>query len=639
MAANFRDGPCLVTACPGSGKTRTVVERTARLILGGVPGSQILSITFTNKAAEEMKDRVVKRIGPLPAGMFIGTFHKLCCQSLRFHGSVLGYGKNMTILMEDDQEDSVAQISRQQGYELTKPQIKSIVWNVNDARENLETDSQMHDRFDSLEPHWFGIANEYILRLRRNSQIDFSGMISETVRLFTEHSSVLERAHAKWKYLQVDEVQDTNLAQFRLVQLLSQNTKNVFVVGDLDQSIYGWRGARSENIVEFQNLYAGTKVISLGKNYRSTPQIVAVADKLIKYNNGRIAAEFSTDNPPGAPVACKQFNSDLDEANYVAQSIRALIASKKYTAKDIAVFYRINSMSRAIEMAMVRSHLPHTVIGSRSFFDRREIRDSMAMMRFLVNPKDGMAFHRIANRPKRGLGDVTIGKIENYATTQNVSIIEACKALDFKSEAVREGLHEIGKAFDADLTGKSVAQCLDHLHKELRYEEFLRDDKETYQERKYNVDSLFEELALFGNKGGDTAAYLEQAALFSASDKSADGNAVSLMSLHASKGLEFPVVFMLGCEQNILPHKKAMDDREDGLEEERRLCYVGMTRAQKFLHVTYCTRRQDGFAARQGDVRYKTVRPSQFLFEAGLLKVPSKTTTGDNEYSASRPQF
>lgn len=914
IAANHRDGPCLCTAVPGSGKTRVIVERVARMVEGGIAPNSILCITFTNKAATEMKERVEKRVGETAKKIFIATFHRLASTVLRHHGHWIGYDANMTILDEDDQVSLMLQTSRQMDHELTKPEVKKIVWMVNDWRENLGTDDDLFEKFeeaDKTELH--PVAVEYLQRINKANMIDFSGMLSETYRLLKNYPQVLEAAQKRWKYFMVDEVQDTNLAQFKIVDLLCNHTKNIFVVGDLDQcqpsgtmvlttshgevaienlneakhklvsfssrssavlgrmhglsfkkatrtkcdwfrtihiadketvctsnhkwtvrlkreklhnyhavylqkkgdmwrvgrtaiyrstgrngsgqfgpslrgrqegadaawilklcssaveaqtweqiiscrygiptvcfnsnkqfdlptiydnivmkvadrslpiplnervgyclanhkllidspfwerrvsgisqdfgkripfcvaasnlipeimqipvpttgkefewmdfsittqvgtktvysldverhehyiadgiithnSIYGWRGARSENVKDFQKEYGG-KVVSLGKNYRSTPQIIAAADRLIRHNGDRIAVDFSTDNPDGAPVVCRSFGTDLQEADAVAKTIKQIIVSGKYGPKDIAVFYRMNSMSRAIEMAMITNQVAHNVIGNFSFFDRKEIKDCMAMLRFLVNPKDGIAFHRIANKPKRSLGDTTVGKIEMYAKTQDVTIMQAMKDIHFTSQAVKDGLSDVLNAYNFDPANLTVAECLSRLVEKLNYEQYLKDEDEEGggADRIENIQEFIRDAARYSEENGSSVAqYLDKIALMTSADKADQEEAVSLMSGHASKGLEFPVVFIVGAEHGILPHKKAVEEREDGIEEERRLCYVMMTRAKNILSVTYCHRRQEGFAATKGQVKYKTVMPSQFLVEAGLVKALPK---------------
>jgi DNA helicase-2/ATP-dependent DNA helicase PcrA len=988
QAASHVDGPCLVTACPGSGKTRTIQERTSRLVNRGIPPHAILSITFTNKAAEEMRERIGKSIGDAAKRMEIRTFHGLAARLLRKNGSVLGYDPNITILDDGEQVDLLAQCARALGHEMTKPAVKKLLVEVNDSRENLENSSQMYARMKEFDPSWYQIGEEYIKRLKENNSTDFSGLLSETVALL-ENKEVLDKIHRWVKYLQVDEVQDTNIAQMKIAETLVEHTRNIFVVGDLDQCvvegekvlttegykpvedcvvgdrvisgsgkggtrgglvtvvkkipvtdrgvvtittasgksltvtedhkvfagyrlsgpplyfvylmykaglgfrigvtqrhrnhdarnlgyairlnqekadalwllgsypsesearfwehmwsieygiptwlfhvegrksaynqsqinkmfdlsgstsngvlllkelgmdfyhplhvsesstgqtnfvitqcgdsryntlhryscvfreekyvsrleqigipverlgyhpktgnryrvagtvaslatvddvlrdvlsvmpvrkvkkaslveggslpvilasqvlagmaitvelnghivedevvsvsraiysgnvydltvdryhnfvvngvcvsncIYGWRGARIENIRDFQKKYPDAKIIKLGKNYRSTPQIVSVADRLIRHNAERIAADFTTDNKAGPPVMVRTFETNAIEAEWVANAAKTLITNGRAKPQDIAVFYRLNSMSRAIEMAMMAKKVPHKVLGSFSFYDRREIKDILCMLRFLVNPKDGIAFHRIANKPKRNLGDVTVGKIENVARTNGLDIIEACKVFVTKSELIKDGLSDIIMAFNWDYSNRSIPEVIDILYKKTRYEEYLKDedDGEKFDERKENIDELIKAAAQFNAENGpNIVAYLESLTLMSAQDDDDDEQKVKLMSYHASKGLEFPVVFMIGCEQDILPHKKAVQERDDGLEEERRLCYVGMTRAKEILTMSYCKRRQDAFSARSGSVKYKVALPSQFLIEAGLVKAPPKKRDDD----------
>lgn len=621
LAANHINGPCLVTACPGSGKTRTIVERTARLINNNIAPSELLCITFTNKAAAEMRERIEKHIGGNASSIFVATFHRLCSSILRYHGNHLGYNRNMTILDDDGQIDLLSQCARQLEFELTKADFKKILWHINDSREKLESDSELNNRLDNVDPQFYSIAKEYIRRMRVTNTIDFSGLLTETIRLLREYPVVLEKAQSKWKYALVDELQDTNIAQFVLVELLFSHTKNIFMVGDLDQSIYGWRGSHIGNISDFINRYSPV-AISLGKNYRSTPEIVARAGALINHNSNRIAANFATDNPSGEPVLCKAFSSDREEAEYVASTIINAVGSGQYQYKDVAIFYRINSMSRAIEMALVNAGIPHTMIGGFSFYDRKEIKDCLSMLKFLINPFDGVSFHRIANKPARSLGDVTIGKIEKVANQKNISILEAIDYMDFKAEGVRAGLHEIQKAFNIQWKSATIAENLNYLIQTLKYRDFLDADPDTAEERKQNLDELIRDAVRWGEEqSNDIGAYLEHVCLMSSYDKEADGNSVSLMTLHGSKGLEFPVVFMLGVEQEILPHKMAVAERADGLEEERRLAYVGMTRAKEILTMCYCKFRQENSFGKAGKMRYRTSMPSQFLFEAGLLDI------------------
>jgi DNA helicase-2/ATP-dependent DNA helicase PcrA len=632
LAANHVDGPCLVTACPGSGKTRTVVERTARLIGRGIKPSSIMCITFTNKAANEMRERIEKSVGAdIAKRIWISTFHRLGSFILRKQGHWLGYGHNLTICQPDDQIDLICQCARQLEHEISKPQANKIAWQVNDWRENLEDEPSLRKRLSRLGDDAYRIGREYLDRLAINNTIDFTGMLSETVRLLEKKdfpdaaASPLEKLQNHFHYFQIDEVQDTNLAQFRIMELLARKSRNILSVGDIDQSIYGWRGARSENIQDYLKLYPDCRIVKLGKNYRSTPQIIKVADKLIRHNPGRIAADFSTDNPSGAPVACHAFETPDKEALYVAGAIRQMVQTGKYKKKDFAIFYRLNSMSRALEMAMMNKAVPYNVVGNFSFFDRKEVKDAVAMLKLFCNPKDGVSFHRIANKPKRHIGDVAVGKIEMFAKNNtDGNIMEACKQVGqyLKSDSVQDGAIEVVKAFEIDSL-RPPQEILSHLLTQLRYREYLaaeaKDDAERL-DREGNLTELINDAGRFHSEGkGGVQEYLESICLMTDADEEQEEDAVTLMSAHSSKGLEFPVVFVVGVEQGILPHARAVEEREDGLEEERRLCYVAVTRAQKILCLSYCQKRPSGAYAGK-HFRYQTAQPSQFLFEMELIK-------------------
>jgi DNA helicase-2/ATP-dependent DNA helicase PcrA len=1004
MAASHVDGPALVTACPGSGKTRTVVERTARLIAGGIDPKSIMCITFTNKAADEMRERVKKTVNEAVAKkIWISTFHRLGCFILRKQGHFIGYNSGMTICMPDDQTDLISQCARQLGHELTKPVVKKIAWQVNDSRENLETHDQFEDRMVDFgraiksesvmsEDAPYYIGKEYLDRLRETNQIDFTGMLSETVRLLQESKPTLDKLHSFFRYFIVDEAQDSNLAQMKIIELVAAATKNVMLVGDLDQcvaadsclssqgslvlakshpltvtswsglslvdstvadihsknitsnvvkintvsgrtltttsghfhfanygkqspnkwivylmekenlgyrigltrvkrksssgyqlgfksrlhaqggdrmwllhavdneedarvlesvvslkyslpqtvfkplpkqnisnqyvrrifesvdtqknanrllkdcglqkdvahhvaegfkqrnvlrvrrhamtrgkysyhsycmygtdsdlaaqliakglkvkytrkkenlwrlssvarcltqiepvidiirsiinvhvvekanfgdfeshvipasyvlpgmmipvldngklvedevlsvekftanidvtdvavpknhnyiangivtsnSIYGWRGARAENISEFVSNYK-PKIIRLGKNYRSTPQIIKVADKLIRHNTERIAADFSTDNPNGPPVTCKVVETSDHEAKWVGEMIANLTSKGGFKKTEIAVFYRLNTMSRAIEMAMMHYGISYELVGDLSFFDRKEVKDTIAMLKFFANRKDGISFHRFCNKPRRQLGDTAVGKIENYAKANtNGDILESLKDIGkiIKAETVQDGALDILKAYETVPVNGAPAEIMAHLIKTLKYEDHLvADAKEPSEvdDRKANIEELINSAAEFTLKGqGGIHEYLESISL-NTNEKEKEGeDEVHLMSAHASKGLEFPVVFIVGAEQGIMPHSRAIMERDDGLAEERRLMYVAVTRAQKVLCISYCRRRARSAYGGKGKINYSPSLPSQFLYEMELVKKvekPKERIMRDEQYA------
>jgi DNA helicase-2/ATP-dependent DNA helicase PcrA len=633
LAANHREGPCLVTAAPGSGKTRVVVERTIRLIESGIPAKNILSITFTNKAAKEMKLRLLPRLGDRAKGMLVCTMHAFCAKLLRFYGHHIGYSPNFVILDEDEQVDTLAQVARQAGYEWKKPVLRALASVMDSQRENLVDEDEMANELRKKDACWPEVAVGYLERLRQKNMLDFSGLLTESVRLLQESQFTLDTVHNRFIWLQVDESQDTNFAQFELVNLMAAKYKNLFLVGDLDQSIYSWRGARPENISDFLTKYENVKIIRLGMNYRSTPQIVEAADKLIRCNPNRVSDDFRTGNPGGAPIACLKFLDNDQEARWVAQSAkRAILAG--VPPNKVAVLYRLNRMSRAIEMAMMAEKVPHVIIGGLSFFDRKEVKDHVAMLRLLLNPMDGLSFHRIVNKPTRGLGDVAVGKIEQFAESNNIDLLDACRRAPeyLKAKAAIEGALDIAQVFGFPWRTMLLGECLKTISQRIRYSDYLKsEDPLEADERMGNVEELINHAATYKGSEKSLPSFIDQISLMASADKANEDEAVILMTLHSAKGLEFHTVFMPGFEDDTLPHKKAVEER-GGLDEERRLAFVGMTRAEKVLNISYCQQRQDAYASGRGRKAYVPAKPSRFLYEAGLLAEPKTEKKVIEEY-------
>ena len=631
-------GRMLTLAGPGSGKTKTLTERTGRLIRKGIPAHNILCLTFTNKARDEMQSRIVAVHGDLAKKVFISNFHGLCGIILRRMGTALGYTERMTVCDSDDQTDLILQLARMQGMEPTKPQARGMAAMANDWRENLGTDAQLIAAIDDriTEPE-FRVIRKYIETLRLRNQVDFSALLSETVRLLRQCPEVQEKLQKKFRFIQVDEFQDTNRAQNEIVELLAGAEDNVLAVGDGDQSIYEWRGASPEGIPQF--IRNGEKktgrcgIVKLGVNYRSTPEVIAVADKLIKCSSNRIPVEFSTVHKSGEPVKCARMPKPEDEADGIALNIQSLMQSGNQP-RDMAVFYRTNDMSRLIEQALAKRQISYVVVGSGSYYDRMEVKDVLSMLRFLCNPKDGISFARIANKPARGMGDALIGKLEGFVESRKVDLLDAMEE-NLLSEITDESGKPLGEAalkacreareiFGFEPAGMSVGQVVTEILRRTRYDDWLKDkyeEKGEYEARNRNVNELVNSITEFSvnSPRASIADYLQSISLYTDHDGQRDDNGVRLMSLHASKGLEFDIVYMIGVEHGILPHEKAIKDRaERGLEEERRLCYVGFTRARKMLRVTWCEQRQDTFA-RSATARFKPGVPSRFLLEAGLM--------------------
>ena len=642
LVASHTLGRILTLAGPGSGKTRTLTERTGRLIRKGVEPSQILCLTFTNKARDEMRQRIATVHGSAADKVFISNFHGLCGILIRRWGEQLGYTARMTICDSDDQVDLILQLARKRGMEPTKPQARTLAFLANEWRENLGDDAALDDLGvqRKLSRPELNIIRGYVALLRSRNQCDFSGMLSETARLLREHDEVRKRMQAKFRFIQVDEYQDTNKAQNEIVELLAGDEDNVLAVGDGDQSIYEWRGATPDAIPTFirngERKTGKCTVVKLGLNYRSTPQIIASADQLIRHCKQRTAIDFSTPNHDGEPPKCVRFEKPEDEAEAVATSIQNTMRTG-VQPKEIAVFFRTNDMSRLIEQSLAKRELPYQVIGSGSYYDRMEVKDVLSFLRVLCNPRDGISFHRIANKPARGMGDALVGKLEHFAEQHNIDLLSAMaeRYLEFirddndkpLPDAALRACRETRRIFDFDFSRTGVGEIAHELVSRSRYDEWLRhryEAKEEYDDRARNVNELLNAIAEFGRTrrasgGAGVAEYLESISLYTQADDVKTDNAIRLMSLHASKGLEFDVVYLIGLEHKILPHEKALADRADrGLDEERRLCYVGFTRARKILRVTWCQKRQDNYA-RTKTARFKPTAPSQFLSEAGLM--------------------
>jgi len=624
LAVNHRDGPCLVTSCPGSGKTRVIVERTIKLVESGVNPTSILSVTFTNKAAKEMRQRLLLRLGERAKQLTMLTIHAFCARCLRRYGHLLGYSANFAILDEDEQVDELAQVARQCGFDWNKKAVRYMAGQMDDCREKMLDEEDMKKVLDKKDSNWFIVVQTYLERLRAKDRIDFSGLLTETLRLLKERKVALDAIQARFSYFQMDEAQDSNKVQMLIVELMASHTRNLVLVGDTDQSIYRFRGARPENITDFIRDY-NPRIIRLGQNYRSTPQIVQIADNLIRQNPDRPADDFRTSNPAGPPVECRCFLTPEDEAHWIARQAREAIACG-LPPRRIAVLYRLNRMSRPLEAAMRSERVPHVVVGGFSFYDRTEIKDHLAMLRLLLNPFNGIAFQRIANKPKCDLGDVTVGKIEQFADAQKISVLDACRRAKecVRSTKAQKGAIAMAEAYNFDWKPIPLSQCLQQISDRLKYIEFLqKDDPESFPDRSENVAELIDYAGQYSQPAEQSIpALLDQIALMTSADKSDKAkDAVTLSTIHCSKGLEFAIVMLPGWEAGILPHALAVEE-PGGLEEERRLAYVAATRAERNLAISYCRERVVSGSAGQGHLEYAATTPSRFLFEMGLLKYP-----------------
>ena len=618
-AVTHLDGPCLVTSCPGSGKTFTLVERIVCLIKRGVKPKNILCLTFTNKAANEMKARVCKRLGVEKVDFFIGTFHSLCARMLRKIAPAHGYKTNFSIIDDKDQIDLIMQIARKLETEIKKPEAFRIINRLNFYRDGMEEFEWVEEelRFQSQ----IDIAKKYLEHCKQNNLFDFSALIYENIKIIESDEDLKRKIQNTFKYIMVDETQDTNKAQFHLVNLLGGRWKNIMLIGDIDQSIYGWRGARCQNIHDFINDYKDCKVISLSKNYRSTPQIVGHARKLIKINTSHMGTAFETDNNDGEKVKCYSFNDQYAEASWVGKTAKKFINEGGWDPSDMAVLYRANKMSEPIEQAMVNNAIPYEVVGAWNFYDRKEVRDCLAMLKLLSNPRDGIAFGRVCNFVE-GMGAVTVGRIENIAQAENITIPQACEKMGNKVNSIKisRGCEKLSNLYSGKWDHTDPASCMSKLIDGFNYENYLNVKFDnTSNERKENVSQIVSSAGECYGEADGVSKYLQQISLVTNVEKDKKEDKMPLMSLHAAKGLEFPIVFMIGVEEDLLPHKNAMsEDPYAGLEEERRLCYVGMTRAKKKLMMSFCQKRKR--FGKYGTQTYNKCKPSRFLHESGVMK-------------------
>ena len=616
-AINHFQGPALVTSVPGSGKTTILTSRVVKLIEKGISPQNILCLTFTNKAANEMRERICKALNVKKVNFFIGTFHSLCAKLLRKVGDKRGYSPNFTILDEYDQLDLIAQVARSTGEEIEKKDLRHIAYHLNTYREKLETFDWLENKLSN--DIFIRIAYNYLERCRINNLIDFAGLIYEAIKIIEDNNDIREKLQNIFKFILVDETQDTSGSQFFLINLLAAKWKNIMITGDIDQSIYNWRNARYQNIQDFLRLYKDCEIYYLSKNYRSTPQIIEVSDRLIKHNIDRIKIKFETDNESGERVCCYVMEDQFQEANWIANRIKRLINEGGWDPSDFAVFYRMNKMSEPLERALVSQEIPYEVIGGWNFYNRKESKDCLAMLKFLVNKRDGISFHRLCSLLS-GIGDVTVGKIENKMMEKNIDLDQACLEMATETNIlkVRENCQNIYNIYKEEYDLNSPASCLKSLINKFNYRKHLMNKfGENGEERIENIDQLVDSAALFSGPEDAVQKYLQQISLVTSNDKENKDNKVSLMTLHAAKGLEFPIVFIVGVEEKILPHIKSLNsDSNNNLEEERRLCYVGMTRAKKLLYLTWCRNRQR-FGKYNTLIRTNT-KPSRFLKESGL---------------------
>lgn len=631
------DGPLLVLAGAGSGKTRVLTYRIANLVKNhNVPTWSILAVTFTNKAAKEMKDRVDKLLEIPDSDMWVTTFHSFCAKILRFDIDKLGYDNRFVIYDDQDQNSLIADILKQHGIDekkFSKGMVRSRISEAKNSSESPETYLFESGNDGGTLVDIFRIYNK---RLKECNALDFDDLLLLAVRLLEENTDVLEKYRRKFRYVLVDEYQDTNYPQYKLVQLLCSEHRNICVVGDDDQSIYGWRGADIRNILDFEKDFEGAKVIRLEQNYRSTKAILDCANKVIQNNQGRKSKKLWTEKPGGEKVELLTVDSERDEAYTIARTISSMHRFDQRSYNDFAVLYRTHAQSRVIESVLTTGFgIPISIIGGMRFYSYQEVKDLLAYLKLIANPNDDIAFKRIINVPKRGIGDTTVKTIENTAALNNVSMFMAAITPDMLPDKVNAKIKPFIDLMRDLFTQRyqlQLGELAEYIIEHTDFEEYLAslgDDKlETRQE---NIEELIgamkEHEQQLPPESDALQSFLETAALNSGADNidESDGT-VKLMTLHCAKGLEFPVVFMPGMEQGIFPSERSKED-PTRIEEERRLCYVGVTRAKEKLFLLNTRQR-----TLYGRPQYND--PSIFLEEMELID-PDTTPMKRNSFGSA----
>lgn len=612
------EGQVLVLAGAGSGKTRVLTHRIAYLLHQGIPPWQILAVTFTNKAAREMRERLVALSGTQARDIWIGTFHGICVRMLGRFGSEIGYD-SFTIIDDSEQKKIIKETIATIGIDYD---IDFIMGYISDAKNRLLTYQDLEA--EAAQQHDKDVVNIYRAYEEKKDELgyfDFDDLIMKTVQLLENSKDARETYQGQFHYIHTDETQDTNRAQFRLLTELCEKHQNIFAVGDSDQSIYKWRGAEISNIINFNQYFPEVKVYRLEQNYRSTNTIVTASNSLILNNKERLDKTAFTEKAGGDPILIYEADDELVEAEFITDAIEGLHRVRHRPYSDLAVLYRTNRQSRAIELSLKKRNIPYQIVGGHAFYDRKEIKDTIAYLRAIANDIDALAFERIINVPKRGIGATTVTKINDYAHDCVVPFPKALDRIDDIPKITPRTKNKI-KEFSALVNGFreyaasedfSVAELIKKIVTETGYLEKLDPDKSEDAARLENIQELINDAGRW-DQDEDNAQktlndFLNETSLVAGVDSLDEGSHVTLMTLHSSKGLEFPIVFIAGMEEGIFPHGKSMSDDAE-MEEERRLAYVGMTRAEERLYLSHCQKRYQ-----YGQSTPIFCKPSRFLKE------------------------
>ena len=634
----------MIVAGAGSGKTRVLTYRTAHLLNRGVRPESILALTFTNKAADEMKGRIAGLVGPASLALWMGTFHSLFARMLRFECEHLGYHRNFSIYDTDDSQSLIKSIMADKLISQQQFTPSGIRSRISHAKNSLVTPAELLRRAqDLVSERTADVYDEYERRLHRANAMDFDDLLLKPLELFRKHHDILRRYQQRFRYILVDEYQDTNRVQYLLLQELAAGHKNICVVGDDAQSIYAFRGADIRNILDFEKDYPDCKVFRLEQNYRSTKNILGAADSLIRQNVDQIPKKLWTSNADGDQVTVDVCEDDREEGRRIVLYIEEEIRRHKLSLNDVAILYRTNAQSRVIEDALRRNSIPYTIVGGVAFYKRKEIKDVLAYLKVLANPLDNESLLRIVNVPSRSIGDVTIRKIKSVAAGERLSLFEALASSHLEGLLADRALRAV-KQFQAMLSKyiglkkqMSVSELARTLVDDIGILRLLKEENTTESlARRENVQELISAITEFTDmhEGALLEDFLQEVSLIADVDTAEFGrNAVTLMTLHAAKGLEFPVVFITGLEEGLLPISLALDSREE-IEEERRLLYVGMTRAEQRLYLSHARMRYH-----QGEMLISL--RSRFIEEIDPLHLMYRGqngTTGRSPSASTRPR-
>lgn len=623
QAVEHLNGPCIVTAVPGSGKTRALTSRIVRLVERGIDPNNILAVTFTNKAADEMKSRVAKLIGQQSSKIWISTFHGLCLAIIRKYGVLIDIPPNFTIYNDSDQKELLTKIARMHEYEdCGKNEVARMQRMVNDFRENLD---DVEPVLREVKPIEVAVIKEYLGLLREFNAVDFSDILYQAWRLVTKHKAVADKLFNKFKYVLEDEGQDANRIQYEILKAIAPPPKgNLFIVADLNQSIFSWRGARPENLQIMETEYEEVHKVTLPRNYRSTSEILSGAQSLIRNNPEARDVELHSNRGSGRDITVRSCLDPDNESELIVNHINHLRALYAYGWNDFAVLYRVNQLSKVPEIVFRQRGIPYRIIGGFSFFDRSEIRTALAYWSFFANPYDTISFSRAISNPKRGVGEVIIGRLERFCQDHQVSMLEACERLD-EIDGVSSKARKSIDSFVKTITKHKKSEASEKLSviassllKETGYYEYLQEESKNDPHHKRRIDNLDELLTGIGDfeaqkENASIADYLQSIRLFAdLSNPEEEDQAVTLLTMHASKGREWASVHIIGAEEGYIPHTRSIAER--GMDEERRLMYVAMTRAASDLHISYCEVRRRFDIRRKKNV-LKPCRPSCFLDE------------------------